>query len=276
MFFFLTQSILYWDDWKMNSVFSADKDHGIMIRTVAEDMLNLMDLKIFAHSIQEGSNACTKKSPPCSHFCVGAPKDSYKCLCPDGMHLSSNSFDCLCPDDQKPFANNSCAQSANTCAPGFFSCSNKLCVPMTYRCDGKKIFSRFFKALYKMLHNSWSNIMNAFLNKYYESPFLKNTFLIIQAKTIAGTNPMKLVVPVISQHVHRTCLRASQTSNAFPSTLCAITRRTATTDPMKHHASHRSARITNLRAPTSAASPRSGSAIRKMIVAMDPMREIAG
>lgn len=53
------------------------------------------------------------------------------------MHLSSNGFDCLCPDDQKPFSNNSCAQSANTCASGFFSCSNKLCVPMTYRCDGE-------------------------------------------------------------------------------------------------------------------------------------------
>lgn len=128
--------MLYWDDWKMNSVFSADKDHGIMIRTVAEDMLNLMDLKIYAHSIQAGTNACTNNEK-CSHFCVGAPKDTFKCLCPDGMHLSSNGFECLCPDDNKPFANNSCAQSANTCAPGFFSCVNKLCVPMTYRCDGE-------------------------------------------------------------------------------------------------------------------------------------------
>lgn len=128
--------MLYWDDWKMNSVFSADKDHGIMIRTVAEDMLNLMDLKIYAHSIQEGTNACTGNDR-CSHFCVGAPKNTFKCLCPDGMHLSSNGNDCLCPDDNKPFANNSCAQSANTCAPGFFSCVNKLCVPMTYRCDGE-------------------------------------------------------------------------------------------------------------------------------------------
>lgn len=132
------KELMYWSDWKMSSVFSADKDHGIMIRTVAEDMLNLMDLKIFAHSIQEGTNACSDLSQhKCSHFCVGAPKNNFKCLCPDGMHLASNGRDCLCPDDQKPFLNNSCAQNANTCAPGFFSCANKLCIPQTYRCDGE-------------------------------------------------------------------------------------------------------------------------------------------
>lgn len=107
-----------------------------MIRTIAEDMQNLMDLKIFAHSIQEGRNGCTNNDK-CSHFCVGAPKGGFKCLCPDGMKLSANGRDCLCPDDQKPFANNTCASSANTCAPGFFSCANKLCVPSSYRCDGE-------------------------------------------------------------------------------------------------------------------------------------------
>jgi sortilin-related receptor len=131
------KDLMYWSDWKMSSVFSADKDHGIMIRTVAEDMLNLMDLKIYAHSIQEGTNACNDSANKCSHFCVGAPKKGFKCLCPDGMHISSNGRDCLCPDDQKPFANNSCSQSANGCAPGFFSCANKLCIQSTYRCDGE-------------------------------------------------------------------------------------------------------------------------------------------
>lgn len=130
------KELMYWSDWKMSSVFSADKDHGIMIRTVAEEMVNLMDIKLFAHGIQEGSNGCSGKHG-CSHFCVGAPKNTYKCLCPDGMHISSNGKDCLCPDDQKPFQNNSCAQSANTCAPRFFNCQNKLCIPLTYRCDGE-------------------------------------------------------------------------------------------------------------------------------------------
>lgn len=131
------KELMYWSDWKMSSVFSADKDHGIMIRTVAEDMLNLMDLKIYAHSIQEGQNACSNNSHQCSHFCVGVPKNQFKCLCPEGMHLGSNGCDCLCPDDHKPFQNNSCAQSANTCATNFFSCANKLCIPQTYRCDGE-------------------------------------------------------------------------------------------------------------------------------------------
>lgn len=128
-------TLMYTSDWKSQAIFSADKDHGIMIRTVAEEMSNLMDIKFFAHSVQEGTNACTNNTK-CSHFCVGAPKNTFKCVCPDGMHISSNAFDCLCSDDSKPFANNTCPNSGNTCATNFFSCSNRLCVPMTYRCDG--------------------------------------------------------------------------------------------------------------------------------------------
>lgn len=133
------KDFMFWDDWKMNSVFSADKDHGILIRTIAEEMLNLMDLKVYAHSIQEGSNACTNGTGvnKCSHICIGTPKNEYKCLCPDGMRLNDGGSDCLCPGEVKPFANNTCAQNHNTCAPGFYSCANKLCVPMTYRCDGE-------------------------------------------------------------------------------------------------------------------------------------------
>lgn len=135
------KDLMYWDDWKMNSVFSADKDHGIMIRTIADEMLNLMDLKVYAHSIQEGTNACVGKGigvNKCSHICVGMPKNQYKCLCPDGMTINSQTNECMCPGDTKPFANNTCIQNHNTCGPGFFSCDNKLCVPNLYRCDGQK------------------------------------------------------------------------------------------------------------------------------------------
>lgn len=127
------KDLMYWDDWKMNSVFSADKDHGIMIRSLADNMHSLMDLKVFAHSIQTGENSCSK-SHNCSHICVGAPQNSHTCLCPDDMEITANGV-CLCPGSHQPYANRTCPQIGNTCPPGFFTCSNKLCIPLLYRCD---------------------------------------------------------------------------------------------------------------------------------------------
>lgn len=129
------KDLMYWDDWKMNSVFSADKDHGIVIRVVADSMPSLMDLKVYAHSIQSGTNACAK-SNNCSHICVGAPNKSFTCLCPDEMHMSMNG-DCLCPGSTQAFANKTCPQMENTCSTGFYTCGNKLCVSLLFRCDGQ-------------------------------------------------------------------------------------------------------------------------------------------
>ncbi|KAG4075464.1 hypothetical protein HA402_015117 [Bradysia odoriphaga] len=129
------KDLMYWDDWKMNSVFSADKDHGIMINVVADSMPSLMDLKVYAHSIQSGTNACAP-SNNCSHICVGAPNKSFTCLCPNEMLMSPNG-DCLCPGSTQPFANKTCPQLENTCSSGFYTCGNKLCVPMLFRCDGQ-------------------------------------------------------------------------------------------------------------------------------------------
>ncbi|XP_038113433.1 sortilin-related receptor [Culex quinquefasciatus] len=128
------KDLMYWDDWKMNSVYSADKDHGIMINIIAEEMMNSMDLKIYGHSIQEGGNACSEGNK-CSHICVGAPKGGYSCLCPDGMEKNAQG-QCLCPGGVTPFANNTCARSGSTCGSKFFACKNAVCVPQIYKCDG--------------------------------------------------------------------------------------------------------------------------------------------
>jgi hypothetical protein len=40
---------LYWDDWKQNSVFSADKDHGVGIVRLQSGLQGLMDLKVGKH-----------------------------------------------------------------------------------------------------------------------------------------------------------------------------------------------------------------------------------
>ncbi|XP_055591990.1 sortilin-related receptor-like [Uranotaenia lowii] len=128
------KDLMFWDDWKMNSVYSADKDHGIMINLIANEMMNSMDLKIFGHSVQEGTNGCGNGNK-CSHICVGAPKGGHTCLCPDGMEKDTQG-QCLCPGGAKPFANNTCARSGSTCGAKFFDCKNNICVPLIYKCDG--------------------------------------------------------------------------------------------------------------------------------------------
>lgn len=41
---------IYWDDWKLNAVFSADKDHGVGIVRLQSDLQGVMDLKV-CHSL---------------------------------------------------------------------------------------------------------------------------------------------------------------------------------------------------------------------------------
>lgn len=95
-------------------------------------MTSLMDIKVYGHSIQEGTNKC-KTENKCSHICVGGPQNTTTCLCPDGMVMVNG--ECLCPGSMQP-GNKTCPQQSNTCATGFFTCANKLCIPNIYRCDG--------------------------------------------------------------------------------------------------------------------------------------------
>lgn len=41
---------IYWDDWKQNSIFMTDKDHGVKIQTIASHLPGLMDLKVQLHN----------------------------------------------------------------------------------------------------------------------------------------------------------------------------------------------------------------------------------
>ncbi|XP_034183961.1 sortilin-related receptor [Osmia lignaria lignaria] len=122
---------MYWDDWKQSMIFVADKDHGLGISTIIGQLPGLMDLKVFAHSIQMGTNACANST--CSHICVGAPHDGHVCLCPDGMEMVGGK--CMCPGGTIPYANSTCPQVASTCAPNQFACQNNVCIPASWRCD---------------------------------------------------------------------------------------------------------------------------------------------
>ncbi|XP_052861860.1 sortilin-related receptor-like [Anopheles cruzii] len=131
------KDVMYWDDWKKNSVFSADKDHGIMVRLVAEGMANSMDMKVYGHTIQIGTNGCAGADNRCSHMCVAGPKNTISCLCPDGMELRGGTK-CECPQGTTPDPGGSlvCKRTGKTCGAKFFDCNNTMCVPLIYRCDG--------------------------------------------------------------------------------------------------------------------------------------------
>ncbi|KAI5646183.1 sortilin, neurotensin receptor 3, domain-containing protein [Phthorimaea operculella] len=126
---------MYWDDWKAKSIFIADKDTGANIVTINDTLSGLMDLKVFAHFVQHGSNACSYKNTSCDTLCLGGPGNTFSCLCPDGFHRINGK--CMCPNGMEPAANMTCPKKAGgTCSPDQFSCNNGMCIAATWRCDG--------------------------------------------------------------------------------------------------------------------------------------------
>lgn len=129
---------LYWDDWKQNAMFSADKDHGLGIERLQNGLQGLMDLKVFAHGVQEGTNACGNMSKvECSHICLGKPSNQHVCLCPDGMETGKEPGKCLCPGGKPVNANGTCPKADSSCSAEYFTCKNAICVPKLWVCDGE-------------------------------------------------------------------------------------------------------------------------------------------
>ncbi|XP_046665505.1 sortilin-related receptor-like isoform X3 [Homalodisca vitripennis] len=129
------KDIMYWDDWKQNGLYSADKDHGVSIRAIDTNLPGLMDLKVYAHSLQEGSNRCSG-GKTCSYLCFARPNNQSTCQCPDALELFNG--ECYCPGRVvKPYANGTCPEDKDKkCSPDHFKCNNDLCIPKLWKCDG--------------------------------------------------------------------------------------------------------------------------------------------
>ncbi|CAB3247192.1 unnamed protein product [Arctia plantaginis] len=125
---------MYWDDWKAKSIFVADKDTGENIMTINDSFAGLMDLKVFAHFVQFGHNACSYKNTSCDGICLGGPRNTFSCLCPDGLTMVNGK--CMCPNNTAPFANMTCPQINNSaCSADQFMCKNGKCISASARCD---------------------------------------------------------------------------------------------------------------------------------------------
>ncbi|KAI8432323.1 hypothetical protein MSG28_004739 [Choristoneura fumiferana] len=126
---------MYWDDWKAKSIFIADKDSGDNVITINNSFSGLMDLKVFAHFIQHGSNACSYKNTSCDTMCLGGPGKSFTCLCPNGFKMVNGK--CMCANGMEPSSNMTCPTEAGaTCDPDQFTCKNGMCITASWHCNG--------------------------------------------------------------------------------------------------------------------------------------------
>ncbi|KAG7175791.1 low-density lipoprotein receptor-like isoform X2 [Homarus americanus] len=88
---------LYWTDWSMLALYSADKFTGGDIQNVSAG--HLLESPKVVHVYHEnrqpnGDNVCS--SHICSHLCVRSPEGIPLCFCPDGLVLSTrDSITCV-------------------------------------------------------------------------------------------------------------------------------------------------------------------------------------
>lgn len=108
---------------------SEDRTSTFMVKQIP-----CIDIRLISESIQSETNACSDLHS-CSHACVGAPNNTYSCICPEGMWLSQNGK-CVCPGSRVPLEDGSCPPTKDLCSAGEFECLNHKCVADFLRCDG--------------------------------------------------------------------------------------------------------------------------------------------
>lgn len=127
------QDIIFWNNNQQRDFLMANKMQPNNVSTIVLNT-NVRSVKMIARSRQSGTNACSDFHE-CTHSCVGAPNNTYRCLCIDGMELN-NASKCVCPEGRAMSPDMSCPGFRDVCPDDYFECVNHQCVPDFHRCDG--------------------------------------------------------------------------------------------------------------------------------------------
>ncbi|KAL4225758.1 Low-density lipoprotein receptor-related protein 6 [Mactra antiquata] len=97
------QDFLYWIDWEKKTIEKANKTTGSNRTLVQENVDKVMDLLVFHHSRQSGSNGCVGDNGRCSHLCLALPDapnktEQFNCACPTHYTLNNDGKTCSPPE----------------------------------------------------------------------------------------------------------------------------------------------------------------------------------
>ena len=89
------------------SIYKMDKTTGLDRQVVRRGLGNFLSLKIYDESVQDGSNACSQKLPPCHHLCLPKNRVERECYCAVGYKRDSrNPTACVGVDGILIYSNN--------------------------------------------------------------------------------------------------------------------------------------------------------------------------
>jgi hypothetical protein len=130
---------LYWTDWSLHAVLTADKYHGSGVHVYIQDLPGVMDLKAMHRLSQQGSSNCSTNNGGCTSLCFEQPGGASICRCADVYVVSGSSSageTCTCPGGRQIPSTGICSVAANfSCPIGRFTCANHRCIPASFVCD---------------------------------------------------------------------------------------------------------------------------------------------
>lgn len=132
---------LYVTDWRLDAIIRMHKETGANATIVekVEESNRLYGIKIFSEDNQliNQNHPCHQNNGGCKKLCFPVPDNSTadgkgikaRCGCPYGEKLQSDGLSCASDPSAEPPAA-ACPNSWD------FTCDNKRCIPMTWKCDG--------------------------------------------------------------------------------------------------------------------------------------------
>lgn len=89
----MTQSKIYWTDWKSLTLYAADKSDTKKSTKITTNLQGLMDVKVIDSFEHLPDNVCKNSNGECSHLCLRKP-GGYSCQCPTGVRMKKDGRTC--------------------------------------------------------------------------------------------------------------------------------------------------------------------------------------